>query len=209
MIGPNAHRVFQRDAEGWKRLLLRGTLPNVEARLISSWLRRSQRIDAVPILDEEEALAFGAGQPGDRRADVLRVVLKRLPMPDDATPWEEIVQFRQDEQVIGARVDMRNWLGEMARSELSAAEIEDKCDWLLSRYERHMRLYKMKYDLGVVEAVVATTAELVENLAKLRFRATSRRASAGRRSAGPSDRASYATWPSSSATAGTLRRSPP
>jgi hypothetical protein len=60
-------------------------------------------------------------------------------------------------------------MSEVARSELSPLEIEQKLEHLLSQYQRHMSLHKMKTNPGVLQTIVVASAELIENLVKFNW----------------------------------------
>jgi hypothetical protein len=60
-------------------------------------------------------------------------------------------------------------MGEVARSELSPSEIEQKLEYLMSQYQRHMTLHKMKTNPGVLQSMVVTPAEFAESLVKFNW----------------------------------------
>ena len=69
-----------------------GVYAAVTSRLHSIELRR-QGINAFPILRTRRQIGnvFPSGT-----TPVLEVVLKSMPIPDDETPWEDIIEFRND-----------------------------------------------------------------------------------------------------------------
>ena len=79
------------------------------------------------------------------------------------------MSFRKDQDTITKLLAIRNWINEVAKAELTFHEVEDKIDWLISDYERHMQLCKMKYNYGLLEVVVTVGAEFAENFLKLKW----------------------------------------
>ena len=65
--------------------------------------------------------------------EVLQIALNALPVPDESTPWEQIIEYRSDEDSRHKFLDLRNWMSEMARSELTAVEAEQKLEYLISQ----------------------------------------------------------------------------
>ena len=108
------------------------------------------------------------------RQDVMDVVLASFPEPDEATPWEQIVEFRSDPDTRTQLLALRRWMSRVAQQDLSATEIADEIEWLVSEYQAHMRLHRMKITMGAVETVVTATAEALENVTKLRFGAVAK-----------------------------------
>lgn len=103
------------------------------------------------------------------QSEVLSIVIHVLPIPDEQTPWEQIVEFRNDVESQHRFLDLRNWMNEISRAEVSALEIEQKLEYLLSQYERHMALHKMKINRGVFETLVVSTGEILENIMKFKW----------------------------------------
>lgn len=52
----------------------------------------------------------------------------------------------------------------MARAELTPAEVEEKLEYLIDQYQQHMKLHRMKTNVGTLETVVTTSAEVLGDL---------------------------------------------
>lgn len=96
-------------------------------------------------------------------------MLKAFPLPDDSVPWEQIIDFRNDPDSFGKFMAIRSWMSDVAKSNLSPIEIEQKIEWLLHEYQHHMKVHKMKISASTLETVVVSVAEFTENLVKLNF----------------------------------------
>jgi hypothetical protein len=100
---------------------------------------------------------------------VLDIVVNRLPVPDESVPWEHIMEFRSDPDSYSKFLALRNWMNEVARAKLTPIEVEQKLEYLMDQYWRHMQLHRMKANAGVLQTVIVSTAELIENLVKIQW----------------------------------------
>lgn len=60
-------------------------------------------------------------------------------------------------------------MSEIARGDLTPQEIEEKLEYLLSRYRRHLELHKLKSNTTMLETIVVTTADVLGNLASFQW----------------------------------------
>lgn len=84
------------------------------ARLVSIQLRVQNAMDAHPILDSDVCLSIDEGAT---KTDVIDVVLKSLPVPDDSISWEEILEYRSDPDARGKFLALRRWMSKIAPRE--------------------------------------------------------------------------------------------
>lgn len=105
-----------------------------------------------------------------KRDAVVDVLIEHLPIPSDDTPWEAILDFRQDPDVRRKYLLMRDWLNDLARGDLTPIELHDRLRAMLSDYEHHMQRAKMKVTHGAVRTVLTVAAEVLEGV--LRFKPT-------------------------------------
>ena len=142
------------------------------ARLLATWLRKYKNVNAYPVLTEftsefSKPANFHKEHIADTKTDVLNIIIKEMPKPDKSVSWEQIIDFRNDTDSQGKILALRNWINKTARSGATYLEIQDELHWLLYDYERHLKLHKMKHNAGTLEAIVVTSAELLEDIAKL------------------------------------------
>lgn len=104
-----------------------------------------------------------------RKTQVLSIILKHMPIPDRNTPWENILEFRNDPDSKGALAGLRVWFYEVAKGELELDEIEAKLEYLLYEYRKAMKIHQMKYRQGIFETIVVTTADVLEQLIKFEW----------------------------------------
>lgn len=137
------------------------------ARFISAAMRALGRADAYAVLST--AIPSVRSEAAPRNSEVLQIALNALPVPDESTPWEQIIEYRSDEDSRHKFLDLRNWMSEMARSELTPAEAEQKLEHLISQYQRHMKLHRMKTNTGTLETIVTTSADVLGDLASFKW----------------------------------------
>jgi hypothetical protein len=135
------------------------------SRMVGCFLR-NDGIKAYPVL-HSSLKATTASKAS--LTEVLEIVLKNIPTPSDQTPWEQIFEYRSDPESRAKFLDLRNWMNEIFHQKLSATEISEKLEYLLSQYERHLRLHKMKSNAGVIETIIVSSGEGLENLLKLKL----------------------------------------
>jgi hypothetical protein len=139
---------------------------DIRSRLAAIQLRELEKVDAYPILRSGMNLSLEAPA---QKTEVVQIVLNALPIPDDTTSWEQIIEYRSDPDSYNKFLDLRDWMNEVARADLTAIEIEQKLEHLLIQYQRHMASHKMKVNKGTLETVIVSTAELAEDLVKLKW----------------------------------------
>lgn len=136
------------------------------ARTISILLREIKGVKAFPILALETNYLE---KPEPEKADVISIVLNALPIPNESTSWEQILDYRNDSDAISNFLALRDWMNDVAKAKLSQDEIEDKLRYLIDRYQRYIKLHEMKVDTGVLETIVVASAEFLENLMKFKW----------------------------------------
>ena len=137
----------------------------LEARIASIVLRKAYNIDSYPII----AFPLTRDAVSDNDHTVIEVVIKALPTPDALTSWEDIVSFRSNAGSWNKFLDLRNWMTDVSRAKLSYIEIEQKLEYLISQYQRHLELHRMRVHRGFFEAVVVSGAEIAEELIKFKW----------------------------------------
>lgn len=137
----------------------------IDSILTSINLRNNFELDAYPVYYE----SFILPELNTSNRNVVQIVLKSLPIPDEQTSWEQINEFRGDTDSKSKFLALRNWMAEVARAELTPIEIEQKLEYLIDQYLQHIRLHKMKANTSIVETIVVTTAELLEDTIKFKW----------------------------------------
>jgi hypothetical protein len=124
----------------------------MNARYFAIQLRSVNQMDAYPVLSD----SMPQYQTPFRKGDVVEIVVNSLPVPDETTPWEHIIEYRSDADSLRKYLKLRTWMSEIATAQLERNRIQEKLQDLLSDYENHMRLYKIKTKMDTLKTVVKT-----------------------------------------------------
>lgn len=109
------------------------------------------------------------GEKKATKTDVINIIIEKMPIPDDKTPWENILEFKSNKDNIGRFAGLRTWINKAVRSGNSVNEIKDELEYLLHQYEKNLNLHNIKFNRGIIQSLVIGSAELLENAAKLKF----------------------------------------
>jgi hypothetical protein len=104
-----------------------------------------------------------------RKQAVYNFIIEDIPLPSADNPFEKILEFKQDEESSASLVALRNWISEVSKSNLNTSEIEEKYFYLKNRYDKSLKLHKMKTENNMIETVIIGGAEILENIARLKF----------------------------------------
>jgi hypothetical protein len=155
-------------SELWSRMPRGPDVHAVESRMYSSYLRREEGITAFPILPTRRQIGsvFPSGT-----SPVLEVILKSMPIPDDQTPWQDIIEFRNDPESQKRLRRLRVWTRKFAKATTatSLAEMKQEIDVLLDDYEEHMKLHRMKVNKGTTQTLVTVAGKVAEDFVKLKW----------------------------------------
>jgi hypothetical protein len=99
----------------------------------------------------------------------LRVAISGLPIPDEGTPWEALIQFRDDSEHKRMRKGLFRWLRLLSGTSMSPRELAEEIEWLVSEYQRYMELQRIKVQRSVFEVAIVTPLEVLENLVKFNW----------------------------------------
>lgn len=100
---------------------------------------------------------------------VVDVVLQNIPIADEDVSWEQILDFRNDENSKIHIINLRRWINKLSSENPSIKHIQEEIDYLISSYHDHMRFHKMKTQLGIIETIVSVPLDIAEQLVKLKW----------------------------------------
>ena len=87
----------------------------------NAFLLRKKGIDAVPIMNQFEDLDID--QKVDRDTAV-RLTIREFPVPSDLTPWEAIIDFRNDEDARKKFWDLKDWMNKIGSCDQKHYELQ-------------------------------------------------------------------------------------
>jgi hypothetical protein len=101
-------------------------------------------------------------------ARTTAAVLSEIPVPDELTPWEAILDFRKENQKL-AFCSLREWIKEATHENCTSAELKDKIEFEVARVETALKRARVKHTYRMIETVVTSGVSLVENLLKMEW----------------------------------------
>jgi hypothetical protein len=110
-----------------------------------------------------------AAEPKLNYSKSTAMVLAELPTPDDLTPWENIVEFRHDNENALAFFALRDWITQIVRSDISEVDLRDKIEFELARLTSQLERAKIKHRYETVETTVTSSVGILENLIKFKW----------------------------------------
>ena len=130
-----------------------------DVRRMAMLLREVKHLDAYPIF----TMPCGCS-PMDSaevsKNEVVEIALRTLPMPDYSTPWEQIVEYRNDPDSRIKFSRLRKWMSKIAQIKNDPDEIEEEIETLVDDYSEHMRAHKIKTKLDTLKAIVVAETGL-------------------------------------------------
>jgi len=135
-------------------------------RFMSIVMETTKNTSAITTLPYKE---YTVSLPTTNKSSVAQITVNKLPLPDNETPWEKIIDYRTDSESKNDLLALRKWIGNIATQNRTPLEIEQEIEWLISEFQRHMKFHKIKANHETLEVLVKSPLALVENLAKFQF----------------------------------------
>jgi hypothetical protein len=101
------------------------------------------------------------------KSEVIEIVIRNLPLPSATTPWEAIIDYRNDNDTRKSLRALRHWINKISSKNVPANEIEEELETLISEFDSYMKLHKLKADTDVLQTFVKAPLTIIENLLKL------------------------------------------
>ena len=100
----------------------------------------------------------------EKKSDVIQFLLNDIPEPNSNIPWEQIVDYRADEDLKNKYLSLINWINKTASGTASLSDIKDEYEYLYSEYMKSFKLHKMKYNNNILEVIVKTSTDVIKGL---------------------------------------------
>lgn len=103
------------------------------------------------------------------QGDVIQMVIARVPLPAENTPWQDILEVRDNKDLMIRAKRLARWSREVASQNLNLKDADDFISETLYEYETYMAAHKIKSEYASLTAVSVGIADVVEDICKLRF----------------------------------------
>ena len=138
------------------------------SRMIALRLQEQSSDTYVPLLRGQFPFS-SVPSPTAGKGALLRVALQRLPLPSSDTPWGAIFDWRDDGDARRKFQRLRQWIGQVSRQISIPEDAEDELAGLVDDYEQYMSLQHRKIARSRLEIFTVTTAQVLEDLSRLRL----------------------------------------
>ena len=123
----------------------------------------SKGIPATPILRK---LDYTENITADR-SSVVSIVIRKLPTLNQSIPFDEVFSFKNENSHL--RLELRNWINDIASGKFSTRYIEEKLEYLLHIYSDETRLHDRNSSFTIFETVVKVPLEIAESVIRFKF----------------------------------------
>jgi hypothetical protein len=130
-------------------------------------LQKKLGVTCIPIIRTDNRLVNK--NFSELQRDYLAVIYKFIPTLPQDTPWEKILEFKNDPDSKLKFIALKDWLNDISKSNISEIELTEKIEHNLNEYRKHMNFHKIKHTTGTLELFLSTTADILESLVKLKF----------------------------------------
>jgi len=158
-----------KESENWTMadfLSLSNLCHDLKARIISTSHDES-KLTAIPC----STSMYDVKNITTSKAEIYNLILDDFPVIKvDNLSWEQIFDFKQDPEIYNSIWGLRNWITNISKSNKNLGEIEEEYRYLKNRYEQAIKIHKLKTSNNIFQTTIQTSAELLENVAKLKFR---------------------------------------
>ena len=125
---------------------------DISARLDAIKLNQQLSSEFYPILRTAKLIGQNSGE--EKKNNIIQFLLNDIPEPATDTPWQQIIDFRADEDVRNKYLAMINWVNKVAASSSNLKDIHEEYEYLYNDYIKHFKLHKLKYNNTLLEVVV-------------------------------------------------------
>jgi hypothetical protein len=151
---------------------------DIQARRDAEYLNKKYDMQVVPLVNSDisfdissfisiNASSLKLRAFDQKEENVAHIILNKLPFPAKDVPISKVLDFKEDSDTRRLLLGMKRWLRKTLESNISLKELNEEIEYLIMEYTHYMKLYDMKITTGTLETLVVTSAEIIENVAKL------------------------------------------
>ena len=105
-----------------------------------------------------------------QKSELYEIVIDGIAIPDELIPWQDIIDFRNEDESKKRLLDLHLWISDLATGKVSYVEAANRVQSLKERYRDSMKIAKMKFKTGIVRTIVVGLFALIENTLKLKLK---------------------------------------
>lgn len=153
---------------------------DIQARRDALHLNMKYNLQIVPIISPVSSFdvtrfvsvaprVLGDTIVSNRENNVAHIILDKLPLPADEVSISRVMDFKEEPETRRLFLGMKRWLRKVLDSGTGIQDLNEEIEYLTLEYKQFMKLHDMKTTTGTLETLVVSTAETLENLAKLKI----------------------------------------
>jgi hypothetical protein len=149
-------------------MLLRGQkMADLIVRMIANDLQISLKQNAQPVVEQMLETS-----PSSTSTAVVRIMMESLPIPNALNSWDDILAFKRDGETAHKLWSLKRWMSKLAKGGTDEAALRDEIEYTIQDYTHYLERAGLKTQHGAVETILVSTAEVLEDLVKLRWSKT-------------------------------------
>jgi len=107
----------------------------------------------------------------NKETQIAEVLLKQFPVLPEDTSWEDVIEWRNDEDAMIKLRRLKHWINTVSeRDTININHLEEEVLFLLDEYEHYMNIKKKKYTYTPIRALLTTAGGVLETVAKLKLK---------------------------------------
>jgi hypothetical protein len=128
----------------------------------------SEKDEYIPII-RKELSSVNAEPEVAKKTKVINIIINKLPNIDDSISLSQLIEIKNDGDFKLKYFAFRDFINTLSASNLSIKEIDEKIEFLLMDYQKQLDIHNAKYQVTTLETIFVSSAEIIENLIKLKF----------------------------------------
>lgn len=157
---------FFNDYPKWDQKRLTTIVSEFYLRAFTLYVNENNYIESTPILSKN---CFKNRTNITKNEKVVGVIIKNLPFPDEMTPWEQIMDFKKDQDNKNNLIALKRWINKISRGDLNVHETEDEVEYLIKNFEKKIKYHNIKKRNFILKTFINVPLEILENIIKIKW----------------------------------------
>ena len=128
-------------------------IEDIQVRIEALELSQNYNSEFYPILKTDNLF----NQIG-KKSQIVYFILGNIPEPEANTPWEAIIDFRNDNDVKNKYLKLISWINTVTISSFSVSDVKEEYESLHSDYIKAFKFHRMKYNNSILQVLIPAAA---------------------------------------------------
>jgi hypothetical protein len=112
--------------------------------------------DVIPILKSTKSFS-----QLEKTSEIINLTINKIPIPTNDTPWEKIIDFKNDKDTRSKYLALINWINNVSISEKTICHINEEFEYLYDQYQRHYDIHKIKKNYTWTEILINSAIDIL------------------------------------------------